>query len=133
VKINTTLHRLLIGLTLALAFIFLQMGIAEIFLGQDLQCRASIDSMRLRYDPGEICLSEINHYLTYVLARGTFSDYRSATAISAWLGNAILYGAIGAFGALFKPRTALIIFSSLHILLTVIGVVVNSISPYLVP
>lgn len=131
-KINTTLHRLLIGLTLALAFIFLQMGIAEIFLGQDLQCRALVDTMRLRYDPGELCLSEINHYLTYVLARGPFSGY-GAAAISAWLGNAILYGVIGAIGALFKPRTALIIFGSLHILLTVIGVVVNMISPYLVP
>lgn len=129
-KINTTLHRLLIGLTLALAFIFLQMGIAEIFLGKDLQCRAVINEMR--WYPSGICLSEINHYLTYVLARGPFSGY-GAAAISAWLGNAILYGVIGAIGALFKPRTAIIIFGGLHILLTIIGVVVNSISPYLVP
>jgi hypothetical protein len=109
--------RFLMGFLFVIALFLIEVGISEIILGNDFQCREYARSSRLALDPYAACLPELVHYFFIVLNRGPFGilGYQIPD-IGAWLVTGGFYGILGGFLAQFTPRAAIIIFLGIHMI-----------------
>jgi hypothetical protein len=112
------LMRVLMGFLFAFALFLIEVGISEIVLGNDIQCRENARSSRLALDPYAACLPELVHYFFVVLNKGPFSilSYQIPN-VGAWIVTGGFYGILGGFLAQFTPRIAAIIFLGIHLLI----------------
>jgi hypothetical protein len=109
--------RFLMGFLIVSGLILVEIGIAEILLQRDADCRESIQSTRLVVDPYSLCTSEEGMYFLHALSRGPFAAEDSEVPqLLAWIAMGISYGLIVGFLAQFPRRTAILVFSGFHIL-----------------
>ncbi len=124
--------RFLMGFLLALALILVEIGIAQIFLDRDANCRERISSGRIVVDPHSVCTPEIGINLLNALSRGPFSSTRSEVSpIMAWVVSGISFGILGGFLAQFPRRTALSFFFGLHLAAIFLFTTIACLSQYI--
>jgi hypothetical protein len=131
---NNTLRmmRFLMGFLLALALILVEIGIAQIFLDRDANCRERISSGRIVVDPHSVCTPEIGINLLNALSRGPFSSTRSEVSpIMAWVVSGISFGILGGILAQFPGRTAISIFFGLHLVAIILFTTIAYLSQYI--
>ena len=134
-KSTTTLRamRLLMGFLIVAGIILVEIGIAEILLVRDAECRESVQSARLVVDPYEFCTPEAGMYFLGALSRGPFATENSEVPqILAWTLMCIAYGIIAGFLAQFPRRTAILGFIGFHILALISFTVVAFTSTFIV-
>ena len=109
--------RFLMGFLIAAGLILVEIGIAEILLERDAECRASIQSARLVVDPYTHCTPEAGMYFLTALSRGPFAAENSEVPqILVWIVMGTSYGAIAGFLAQFPRRTSILVFAGFHVL-----------------
>jgi hypothetical protein len=125
--------RFLMGFLIVSGLILVEVGIAEILLQRDADCRESIRSTRLVVDPYSLCTSEAGMYFLHALSRGPFAAEDSEVPqLLAWIAMGISYGLIAGFLAQFPRRTAILVFSGFHILALISFTVVAFASTFIV-
>lgn len=132
-SINTLrMMRFLMGFLLALALILVEIGMAQIFLDRDANCRDRISSGRIVVDPHSVCTPEIGINLLNALSRGPFSSTRSEVPqIIAWAVSGISFGILAGFLAQFPRRTTLSIFFGLHLVAIILFTAIAYLSQYI--
>jgi hypothetical protein len=126
------LMRFLMGFLFVLGLFLIEIGIAEIILGNDFRCRETARSARLALDPYAACLPEATHYFFQVLSRGPFAIVGTQIASPiAWLVTGTLYGFLGGFLAQFSPRMAIVIYSGVHVAALFIMTVLTFLSNFI--
>lgn len=132
-KESFRLMRFLMGFLFALALFLVEIGIAEIVLGNDLRCREIAQSGRVVLDPDAACLPEGIHYSLLVLSRGPFTIVGSQVPSAfAWILTGGLYGIVGGFIALFTAtRLGVGIYLGIHALALVLMTILAYISRFI--
>ncbi len=107
---------LVLGALLTSAIILIEVGIGDIFLSRDMECREMVYSSRILSDPELICLPEGVHYFLRALSRGPFASVNSEVSSPiAWIVLWISYAILGGLLAIFPSRSSIGIFLGVHI------------------
>jgi hypothetical protein len=121
------------GFLIVAGLILVEIGIAEILLERDAECRESIKSARLVVDPYEFCTPETGMYFLAALSRGPFAtDNSEVPQVFAWTLMGVAYGLIAGFLAQFPRRTAILVFIGFHILALISFTVIAFTSTFIV-
>lgn len=127
------LIRFILGFLFVLAFFLVEIGISEIVLVNDAQCREAARSGKLVLDPYDACLPEVLYHFFNVLSRGPFAIIAAGVeATFAWFVTGTFYGLIGGILAQFTPRFALGVWFGVHLGSLILMTAIAFISNYIV-
>jgi hypothetical protein len=130
---SVSVMRFLMGFLFALSLFLVELGVSQIFLVNESNCRDISESGRLGPNPDEECLSEGIHYFLLAVSRGPFAAAQSNVApFMAWTVTGVVYGLLGGIIVSLTRRFAVGIFLGIHalglIMLTLVAYFSNYIS-----
>ena len=130
---SISLMRFLMGFLLAISLFLLELGVSQIVLSGNEDCKEVLQSGRIVSDPHDECLSEGVYYFMVALSRGPFASMHSKVgAPIAWVLTGVIYGVLGGILSTFIRRFAIVIFLGIHVLGLVILTLMAYLSNYIV-